>query len=81
MAAVVCLSICISMQLHILTASLSFSTIECKRVFEQSCRLAHLSVCVLVGRSARLVNLWKKRLIGSGYRLGWWVGWVRGRVY
>jgi len=36
---------------NVLAASLSIRTIERKRVFLQTCRLFHLSVCQSVGRS------------------------------
>jgi len=70
---------------HSLAASLSVNASGCwNRVVAYSpsdsiCR----TVCLTVGRSVGLsgVLLVEKRLIGFGYRLGWWVASVEGWVY
>ena len=53
----------LSINAILLATSLSINTFEHKWVFEQSCCLAHLSVCLSVGqsvsRSVQWVNCWK----------------------
>jgi len=51
-------------------------TINCKRLVDLSFRLSYMSVGLSVSLSGKCTVA--KWLIGSGCRLGWWVGLVEG---
>ena len=64
----------------VIISRVAIQSIERKRVFLRVCRLSPLSVCLSVCLCVREVYV-SKRLIGSGCRLGWWVGSVERWVY